>query len=60
MRSKEKPRCPRCGGGTIPIVYGFPALETFEAAERGEVRLGGCVVLGDQPAVHCPECDTDL
>ncbi|UCH79180.1 MAG: hypothetical protein JSU81_04330 [Candidatus Coatesbacteria bacterium] len=37
------PACPKCGSdeNVIPIVYGYPSEELFEAAERGEVALGG-------------------
>ena len=59
MSSNEKPRCPRCGGEAIRIVYGFPTFETFEAAERGEVMLGGCVEFGEPATLHCPTCDAD-
>lgn len=35
--------CPRCGSEEIaPIIYGLPGPEAFQAAERGEVILGGC------------------
>jgi hypothetical protein len=44
----------------VPIVYGYPAPETFEAAERGEVILGGCIVFEDMPEGRCPSCLTDL
>jgi hypothetical protein len=37
------PACPECGSreNVIPIVYGYPSDELFEAADRGEVELGG-------------------
>lgn len=37
------PACPQCGSdeNVLPIVYGYPSEELFEAAERGEVALGG-------------------
>jgi hypothetical protein len=49
---------PRCAasGAVVPIVYGLPIPATFEAARRGEVRLGGCVVFPDLPAWHCQRC----
>lgn len=50
-------RCPACGEQTlVPIVYGMPGYELFEAAERGEVRLGGCIVGIDQPSTACTSC----
>lgn len=27
----------------VPIIYGYPSGELMEAAERGEVELGGCI-----------------
>jgi len=42
--------CRLCGGRTIPIAYGFPGDDLFEAAERGEIVLGGCVLSGDDPS----------
>jgi hypothetical protein len=44
----------------VPIVFGYPMPETFEAAERGEVVLGGCVIDGNEPTARCPHCGTDL
>jgi hypothetical protein len=33
----------------VPVAYGLPSREGVEAAERGEVILGGCVVSGNEP-----------
>lgn len=53
--------CPRCGStDAIPIAYGYPARETFEAAERGEVHLGGCVIGPRSPEFACAACGTEL
>ena len=41
--------CPRCGARAIPILRGLPSLEAFEAADRGEIALGGCVVTDEDP-----------
>jgi len=37
------PACPQCGSdeNVIPIVYGYPSEELCEAADRGDVELGG-------------------
>ena len=48
--------CPACGGRLVPIVYGLPSPEGFQAAERGEVALGGCTVTGDDPQLRCLTC----
>jgi len=37
-----KLKFPRCGStNTAPIVYGLPADNLIEAAQRGEIELGG-------------------
>jgi hypothetical protein len=49
--------CPACGGKTVvPIAYGLPGPEMQQAARRGELVLGGCVLWDDQPAFQCLEC----
>ena len=55
--------CPRCGAVSVPIVYGLPSYELFDAADRGEVALGGCCVIigGDpQPTRACRGVDCGL
>lgn len=42
---------------TVAIVYGMPGVELFEAEERGEVELGGCIP-GDE-RWHCRHCGHD-
>ncbi len=54
MARSEAPRC--CDVPMIRIVYGFPGGELVEAAKRGEVELGGCVVSGDRPLFRCRRC----
>lgn len=49
----EWPPCPVCGRTAVPIVYGYPDEEVMEAARRGEVALGGCVIVDDQPTHQC-------
>src|SRR5262245_25742174 len=48
--------CPACGGRLVPILYGLPSPEGFDAAERGEVALGGCTVTGNNPQLRCASC----
>ena len=51
------PLCPKCGGKEAkPILYGYPTREAMEAAKRGEIALGGCVVHGDDPQWRCAGC----
>lgn len=54
--------CPHCGARMIPIAWGFPDQELFEAAARGEVFIGGCCIPGGGPipAWHCTGCDRDV
>lgn len=59
--STTHPPCPRCGStDAIRILYGYPAFEMFEAAERGEIRLGGCMVWPESPDYECRGCGTAL
>lgn len=53
--SQDVERCPECHGRVVPIAYGFPGPEMFEAAERGEIVLGGCMLDRDDPTHSC-EC----
>jgi len=41
----------------VPILYGLPTEEGFEAARRGEVKLGGCLVEPWKPEWWCLACD---
>lgn len=52
--------CPQCGGAPTKIVYGYPTYETFEAAERGEVLLGGCMVWDGRPSSQCSQCGAEF
>lgn len=40
----------------------MPGIELFEQAERGAVRLGGCVIKGDgiDPSHYCSACDIEF
>ena len=49
-------KCPACGGKLVPILYGLPTAEAGEAAERGEIALGGCLMSGDDPHLQCAAC----
>ncbi len=53
MARRTDPNCPACGAGMIPVEYGLPGEELIEAAERGEVRIGGCTVEPDSPDFVC-------
>ena len=47
-------RCPECGEVGVRVVYGGPTPEMVEAADRGEVALGGCTVDPGVPSHVCP------
>ena len=48
--------CTFCGGRVVPVEFGMPTDSTFEAAERGEVILGGCSIPFPTPERRCAEC----
>ncbi|MEA2199454.1 MAG: hypothetical protein QOI89_50 [Solirubrobacteraceae bacterium] len=49
--------CPVCGESAArPILYGMPGSEAFEASERGELVLGGCLIGEADPDVACGAC----
>ena len=53
--------CPTCGSTeAIPIAYGYPSTEMAEAAERGEISLGGCVIGPESPELECASCGAEL
>lgn len=52
--------CPECGSANvIPIIYGKPGQELVERAERGEVKLGGCVISRESPFNYCKDCKAE-
>ena len=58
---KEK-ICPLCKNKLVDIVYGMPGPDLFEAYEKKQVALGGCVIYEDeeQPVYHCYHCNKDF
>jgi hypothetical protein len=44
----------------LRIVYGLPIHVAFEASERGEFALGGCVIGPESPDYECRDCGTSL
>lgn len=53
--SIEKHNCPVCKSDkeVIPIIYGKPGTELIQKAERGECRLGGCMISENSPRYYC-------
>jgi hypothetical protein len=59
----RRPKCPDCpvAPNGVLLVIGLPDLATFEAADRGEVVLGGWMMeSGPQPDWACPQCRSPL
>ena len=54
--SRKPGKCPHCGGKVVPIIYGDPAPEVMDSAERGKVILGGCCLSPDSPDYACSVC----
>ena len=55
------PPCPTCGStDAIRIIYGLPTMEAFEASQRGEFALGGCMVGPESPDYECLCCGNGL
>jgi hypothetical protein len=49
--------CPSCHATSlVRVARGYPTPETMDAAERGEVVLGGCMVGADVPELACRSC----
>ena len=53
--------CPACHQRTlVELVFGMPGPELFEAAEQGELALGGCCITPtlacDSPDLTCTTC----
>lgn len=57
MTRTKRGACPSCGSKhTAPIGYGYPSAGMMDAAERGEIALGGCCVSDNDPKHRCKEC----
>ena len=54
----KKSECPKCGSSNvIKIIYGLPSYELFQDAEKGKVKLGGCIIREDNPNWYCKDCE---
>jgi hypothetical protein len=54
-------RCPNCRAKAgVPVQYGLPTRAAAEAAARGELVLGGCVLTDDDPPRCCTNCRAAL
>jgi len=54
--------CPKCKSNKhiLNIVYGYPSDELMKDAEKGKVRLGGCVVDNCVPRHYCKTDDLEF
>ena len=61
LNEKITPRkyiCPNCKKKAgVHILYGMPSYDAFLQSERGEIRLGGCVLMHGQPDRYCGNCE---
>ncbi len=58
MKTPRKYLCPVCGEKSgVNIMYGMPTEELWEAAERGEVAIGGCCLEIGGAERQCLKCD---
>jgi len=49
--------CPKCKSNMIiDIVYGYPGDKLLSNASQSKVKLGGCVIWGDDPEYTCKSC----
>jgi hypothetical protein len=50
--------CPECHKPLklVPIEYGYPTPEAFDAERRGELVIAGCTVGEDDPKWACAAC----
>ena len=56
MNPGAPPPCPSCGGKLLLIRYGMPGISMMEAANRGEIILGGCIISEGDPDLECADC----
>ena len=61
-QNDTKPKCPICNlkKDVIPIIYGLPDDALFKKGQKGEVKLGGCVVMDDAPQWYCKKCEKEF
>jgi len=51
-------KCPKCKSTrVIPIGYGFPGPEIWAEVDKGNLKLGGCVIEKDNPDTFCKDCE---
>lgn len=58
MKRWKCPSCRRRAG--VPVLYGLPSLAAVDAAGRGALVFGGCVLTDDDPPRCCTHCRAAL
>jgi DNA primase large subunit len=54
---RKRYKCPSCGEMTaVPILGGYPTEEAWALVEAGDLILGGCCRLIDDPDRACTSC----
>jgi hypothetical protein len=56
VSNEKAEKCPGCGRTGVMVVYGMPGPDLLDAAERGGVSIGGCVITGNDPDQQCQSC----
>lgn len=62
-RTRKPLICPSCKRRSIAeIIYGMPGSdpELWERVNAGEIVLGGCCILGDEPDWCCTGCNQQI
>ena len=52
MKTKKCPICHK-SDQVIPIIYGMPGKALQKKYEKGKVKLGGCIIMEDNPQWFC-------
>jgi len=61
VRRTNPEKCPKCRAPTVEIIYGLPGSEeTFQAAQEGKIRLGGCAIYKEMNTRSCSACDYEF
>ncbi len=62
FKKTPQPKCPVDGhfDSIIPIVYGMPSPKLMKQAEKGKVKLGGCVIYNEMPKWYCKKHEVDF
>ncbi|MBZ0265622.1 hypothetical protein K8I28_13240 [bacterium] len=64
VKASEKPEtCPECGSSDIAdIMYGLPVFDESlrKNVDRGNIRLGGCVITGFDAQWQCRKCELKI